>query len=62
MLLRAYHSVRVCREGIPWDDSIDDSRTFSGGEDKDSLGHSLVEWLAEEVDDSSVAILNQIVR
>ena len=62
MLLRACHSVRVCREGIPWDDSLDDSRTFDDSQDKDSLSHSLVEWLAEEVDDSSVEILNQTVR
>jgi hypothetical protein len=59
-------SVRVCREGIPWDVSLDDSRTFSNvhspdtdygnAQDSCSLTRRLSVWLAEEVDSNSLAL------
>lgn len=50
------HSVRVCREGYPWDESLDDSRTFTDAQSNDSLARCLAGWLAEEVDDNSIAV------
>ncbi len=56
LICRPHNSVRVCREGHPWDDSLDDSRTFADAQSKDSLTRSLAGWMAEEMDDNSVAV------